>query len=142
MTVYFFHFTYAFRLNLHSAISSMSRNSLLEISAISENCMTATGFKFTITYWMKFVNECSTITSWHDKNTQSMHLTDKFSRHSSINWPIKLSLDLIGKLGSVLSVSVIDTLRRKPECPGNIKCLCKYLCMQCSLPSNFFAIFV
>ena len=37
LTVCFYHVTYAFRVNLHSAVARISRNPLLETGVISEN---------------------------------------------------------------------------------------------------------
>ena len=47
-----------FRVNPHTIVAWVSRNSLLEAGAKSEVCMTATGLELTTTY---FVNEHSTI---------------------------------------------------------------------------------
>ena len=52
------HVIYALRVNLHSVITWMSRNSLLETGAISENEITATGLERSTTW---FVNEYSTV---------------------------------------------------------------------------------
>ena len=41
----FYHVIYLFRVNLHSKIASMSKNSLLETGTISVNKVTVTGFE-------------------------------------------------------------------------------------------------
>ena len=41
-----------FRMNLHSIVAWMSRNSLLETGAISEVYVTATGFEPTTSYFL------------------------------------------------------------------------------------------
>ena len=45
LTVCFYYVTCAFIVNLHPEVACMSRNTLLETGAISENSVTATGLR-------------------------------------------------------------------------------------------------
>ena len=72
-----------FRVNLHSIFAWMSRNSLLETSAISEVKVTATrqSGKYECGFTLKCVRDMIITYS-------QMHRTDKYSQHSSIIWPV------------------------------------------------------
>ena len=76
----------------------MSRNSLLEAGAKSEDYVTATGLEPTTTS-KEFLDiqatiECGfTLKSVRDmiRTYSQMHRTDKYSQHSSIIWPVWLN---------------------------------------------------
>ena len=80
-----------FRLNPHSVVAWMSRNSLLEAGAKSEGEVTATGFEFLD---IQATTECGfSLKHVRDmiKTYSQMHRTDKYSQHSSIIWPAWLN---------------------------------------------------
>ena len=88
LTVCFYHVTYTFRVNPHSIVAWMSRNSLLEADVRSEQGVS--WHPGNVWFTLRMCRMCIHSECARDmiKTCSQMHRTDKYSQHSSIIRPV------------------------------------------------------